>query len=306
MTQPTAGDERARRAVLADVRQRLNAPVEALVGYAELISAGVDALGLASSAADAEKVLVATRELGALVNRLLDEETAGALFADRSPADAGKGLRHDLRTPINAIKGYGEMLLEDAHDAGAEALGEDLRRLLAESDRLLAQLGSIVDFSRTGASGASGAIGEMSADAAALAELIAESPRPGDGPLPSGETGFILVVDDIESNRDLLSRRLVADGHRVAIAAGGEEALAMLRTDDFDLVLLDVMMPGMNGFQVLAEIKRNPDLKGFAGGHGVGPRRDRHRHPLHRGRRRRLPAQAHQPDVVARAHPIGP
>jgi Response regulator containing CheY-like receiver, AAA-type ATPase, and DNA-binding domains len=60
----------------------------------------------------------------------------------------------------------------------------------------------------------------------------------------------ILVVDDNEANRDMLSRRLARQGHGVEMAAGGLEALERLGAEPFDLVLLDIMMPEMNGYEV--------------------------------------------------------
>lgn len=67
--------------------------------------------------------------------------------------------------------------------------------------------------------------------------------------------GHLLVVDDNEMNRDLLSRRLEKKGHRVEVAEGGVQALEMIEDDVFDLVLLDIMMPGIDGFEVLEEIR---------------------------------------------------
>jgi class 3 adenylate cyclase len=75
------------------------------------------------------------------------------------------------------------------------------------------------------------------------------------------ETGSILVVDDIEANRDLLSRRLTRDGHRVASVAGGQQALQALADDEFDLVLLDLMMPDINGFDVLVRMKADERMR---------------------------------------------
>jgi len=74
-------------------------------------------------------------------------------------------------------------------------------------------------------------------------------------------TARILVTDDQELNRDLLSRRLRADGHRVDVAEDGPRALAMLEGTPYDLVLLDVMMPGMDGYDVLARIKASEALR---------------------------------------------
>jgi diguanylate cyclase (GGDEF)-like protein len=65
----------------------------------------------------------------------------------------------------------------------------------------------------------------------------------------------ILVVDDVADNRDVLSRRLVRRGFEVAEAAGGNEALEMLAAGNFDLVLLDIMMPDLSGTEVLRKLR---------------------------------------------------
>ena len=70
----------------------------------------------------------------------------------------------------------------------------------------------------------------------------------------------LLVVDDNEMNRDLLSRRLRRQGYRVEVAADGRQALDMLSLEEFDLVLLDIMMPEMNGYQVLERLKADQSL----------------------------------------------
>ena len=69
------------------------------------------------------------------------------------------------------------------------------------------------------------------------------------------ERGHLLVVDDNEMNRDLLSRRLRKKGHQVQVAEGGAEALEKIHSEAFDVVLLDIMMPVMDGFEVLEIIR---------------------------------------------------
>jgi signal transduction histidine kinase len=75
------------------------------------------------------------------------------------------------------------------------------------------------------------------------------------------EQGNILVVDDSRMNRLKLSRSLEQQGHRVDVAENGEQALEMLRTEWFDVVLLDLIMPGMDGYQVLERIKGDTELR---------------------------------------------
>src|SRR5436309_2247599 len=65
------------------------------------------------------------------------------------------------------------------------------------------------------------------------------------------EPGRLLVVDDDELNRDMLSRRLERKGYSVAVSEDGPGALALVDERPFDLVLLDVMMPGISGLEVL-------------------------------------------------------
>ncbi len=70
----------------------------------------------------------------------------------------------------------------------------------------------------------------------------------------------LLVVDDNEMNRDLLSRRLERQGYRVTVAVDGVQALELLDHEDFSLILLDIMLPQMNGYQVLEHLKADQSL----------------------------------------------
>ncbi|WP_254511590.1 putative bifunctional diguanylate cyclase/phosphodiesterase [Anatilimnocola floriformis] len=74
--------------------------------------------------------------------------------------------------------------------------------------------------------------------------------------LEAASLGKLLVVDDEEMNRDMLSRRLEIEGYEAVCADSGRTALQLLATTDFDAVLLDAMMPGMSGYEVLAEIRK--------------------------------------------------
>jgi adenylate cyclase len=75
------------------------------------------------------------------------------------------------------------------------------------------------------------------------------------------EPGYLLVVDDNKVNRILLARGLEGDGHKVETAENGKQALEKLRSDSFDLVLLDIEMPEMNGYQVLETCLQDSELR---------------------------------------------
>jgi adenylate cyclase len=73
--------------------------------------------------------------------------------------------------------------------------------------------------------------------------------------------GRLLVVDDNKVNRLLLARGLQEQGHTVTFAENGREALDAMRRQAFDLVLLDIMMPELDGYQVLEQLTTDPDLR---------------------------------------------
>ena len=73
--------------------------------------------------------------------------------------------------------------------------------------------------------------------------------------------GTILIADDNRVNRLLLARGLEQQGHAVVFAEHGREALDLLRARPFDLMLLDVLMPELDGYEVLADLKLDPHLR---------------------------------------------
>ncbi len=75
------------------------------------------------------------------------------------------------------------------------------------------------------------------------------------------EPGNLLVVDDNKMNRLLIARHLEQQGHRISHAENGRQALTMLRSQPFDLVLLDIEMPEMDGFQVLEQLTTDAELR---------------------------------------------
>jgi class 3 adenylate cyclase len=79
--------------------------------------------------------------------------------------------------------------------------------------------------------------------------------------VPAPAFGTILIADDNRVNRLLLARGLEQEGHTVAFAEDGREALELLRQRRFDLLLLDVLMPELDGYEVLAELQDDPHLR---------------------------------------------
>lgn len=252
---PETDAQRAQALWLANLRQNLISPVSAIVGLCELLLSEAKRQKLNDVGSDLDRVSQAATELNGLVDQLLHPDMAARLIA--SDDEGVARLRHDLRTPMNAIKGYCEMLLEDLEDLQAKHLEPDLLGLLEHTDTLLQQIDKLA-----GLSGDALDISDTSQETAAMFANLAKSLQPL-APMTdtAALTGDILVVDDIEANRDLLARRLKRDGYRVWTADGGYSALEMIARQSFDLVMLDLMMPDLNGFEVLARLKKDGSLR---------------------------------------------
>lgn len=100
----------------------------------------------------------------------------------------------------------------------------------------------------------------MASSEVALREHLTS--KDGIAPVAGVPDPALLVVDDNEDNRYTLSLQLNAQGyHNIAIATNGNEALSVLHSKPFDLVLLDIMMPELNGYEVLERMRSSPELR---------------------------------------------
>lgn len=254
MTEP---DQRIQRALAAFVRQEFEAPITTIIGLTEILIE--DARGDSDNAlaADLERIrgagLLLREQLGQLVGLAL--HIPGAAAEDFAAFKAK--LRHDLRTPLNAVKGYSELILEEAREAGREELLADVGKLLAAADQLLGQVDRLVGLTDIATLESSQTAPLLEMPSRDLIGQVMQSIRPV-APTARREQARILVVDDMQANRELLTRRLGRDGHVVVEADGGLPALEILAKAEFDLVLLDLMMPDMNGFEVLCRLKNDP------------------------------------------------
>jgi two-component system sensor histidine kinase/response regulator len=168
-------------------------------------------------------------------------------------------LRHDLRTPIGHILGYGEMVVDELRERGQADLIADVEKMRTAGDRLLAMVNERLSASALGMT----ASGPPEAGSETHVPLILPTPAAVQGhtEISVDEPGRMLVVDDNEQNRDVLARRLRKLGHAVTMAESGSEALSLLIQDDIDVVLLDIMMPDMDGYEVLATLKADTLLR---------------------------------------------
>lgn len=174
---------------------------------------------------------------------------------DRSDQPSSlSSMRHTLRTPLNHIIGYSEMLLEEAEERDLKGFVADLQKIRAAGKQLLRLINDLFDATSPQAGSTSRT--PKTAEPSALFRDPEVVSHPEDrGLAHQALSGRLLIVDDNESNRDMLSRRLTAEGYDVLMAASGHQALELVKTEPVDLVLLDVMMPEMDGYEVLQHLK---------------------------------------------------
>jgi len=233
--------------------------------------------------------------------------TAGASSV-LSPEEVS-ALRHDLRTPVNHIVGYCELLLEDAEGEGHAPRRAALEAALATVREVLAMINASLPSSGTNVTGDDVALlyqrlhapqsrimeilatltlpdvrdedPAFEADvgrirqateqlvapqrheagrqaAAESGQIRASAAEPEGGAEQPRARGRILIVDDVEDNRRILLRYLRKEGYEADSASDGERALALVGTTSYDLLLLDVRMPGLDGREVLERLKHDP------------------------------------------------
>jgi serine phosphatase RsbU (regulator of sigma subunit)/FixJ family two-component response regulator len=247
---------RAHRSMLANYRHELRTPLNAMIGYSEMLLEDAEAQGQSACVPDLSQIHAAGRELLELVNRILDPARVDAGGLDMGMVTLEASLRHELLPPIISVIGYTERLLEDAGARGAADMAPDLEKILAAAQRFQALIGDVVQFSRIPAGdkddGTSAAVSPTQEDVSADHTPADEVARPDEG-----GRGKLLVVEDNALNRDLLARYLQRQGHDVVLAANGRQALERVRQEKFDLVLLDMLMPELNGYEVLQRLKSN-------------------------------------------------
>ena len=223
---------------LSELRHELRTPINQIVGYCEMLLEDADAAQHAARRTALADALAAVKSALAEIDRTLP---AGR--SDVRPQDA-ETLHNTLRSPRDQILKATEALLADPD----HAFVTDVRKIRSAAERL-----------GMGVSGVGGRVSGAS-HPAAQADTVAPVDVGPRQPTPDTRH-LILVVDDIEDNRDVLRRRLERQGHAVECAASGADALALAGSRSFDLVLLDVMMPGLDGYAVLERLKASPETR---------------------------------------------
>jgi len=244
------------RILLSNMRHELRTPLNAVIGYSELLMEEADGPVPKSFLSDLAKINSAGKEILRHVNKILDPPVAETDRGGTSWKALEGKLSSAVEAPLESILGLGEMLVRKAGFAGRGDVARDIERITSQAARFRDLIREIARYPELEAQLAGGVT--VPAGTSDLVKDLASTMQPLSAAPPSragAETASILVVDDNELNRDLLARHLGYQGYRAAAAESGAEALALLESRTFDLILLDIIMPEMSGFQILERLK---------------------------------------------------
>jgi DNA-binding response OmpR family regulator len=239
-------EEATFRGRLSQIRHDLKTPVGHIMGYSEMIEEDIED--------ELPEVVHDLRSIQSSGERLLELINDNLGAAKQSVNDIDLDLTNQLmRQQLNHVGGYCEMVQEVAEETGHEEIAADLDRIHSASTTLAQMIENLLTVESLGA---------VSTDTLIAAEIPDSNEPNSELAITTqqylGEGGELLIVDDDPANLDLLRRRLVRQGYEVTTAGGGQEALDLLKQQSFDLVILDMMMPGVNGMQVLRRLKSDP------------------------------------------------
>ncbi len=237
--------------VLTQIKQDFTTPVDAISDYINLIIDGSDVYDDEISD-EFQNIKKSAKTLRVNFNDAFSEyaDTKRKTISNDEEASI---LRHDLRTPLNGIIGYSEILLEDFEDDIEESHAEDINHIIGLAKEVEGAIARFVDFLKDGTDKTSESLAENES-----AENLFSSLGKIDYKLEiidEIKQSRILVVDDIKTNCDVLKRRLENNTFLVEISMSGKDALEKIAKEKFDLVLLDVLMPEVNGLEVLIKIR---------------------------------------------------
>jgi adenylate cyclase len=244
-----------RKRPLAKIRHDLRTPINHIVGFSEILLEEAAGRVPENFLRDLQKI----RGGGDQLLALIDQHLSVNCFPETKP-DLHQ-LCHELRTPVNHIIGYSELLIEQCADLALPEFAPDLGKINVAAKTWLALMEEHLIGEPAERGGLPRRADHTETEMFVRMELDLAAPSAVTLPLPIAQQGRLLLADDDEPNRELLHRRLEKLGYDVTAVDNGLEALERVRTGRFDLVLLDLLMPGLDGREVLGRMKADPAFR---------------------------------------------
>lgn len=228
------------------LRHELRTYLNHILGYSEILAEDLKETPVPTLSVDIENVFREAQN----IHRVFQE----SFYLEGRPLDEfdTARFRRNLFGPLYIILGLSQRLKKQCEDEGADYLLDDVLKILDSGRKILDLVEQELKVTGTD---------DEEIDRGDYRYAMGQISRAVPAELKDQTVGRILVVDDNEMNRDILVRHLERQGHRVTWAEDGTKALQIMGQDVFDLVLLDILMPGLNGFQVLEKLKSDPVLR---------------------------------------------
>ena len=250
-------DSSSHVSLLAHLRHELRTPINAIIGYSEMLleelateEDGASEPSDRAISCELQNIQDCGSQLLFLVNTILSPTQQEDSQDNFDPSILRETLRVKLQTPAQTVTNSCQQLF---NRVPTEFIA-DLDRIQTAAESLLKAIDNLVELSENSLSE-----GKIEQTPSLITDFANSSSSQNLAAAPvSFDENTILVVDDNETNRDLLSRQIEAQGYQVAVAANGQQALQMIQTGQYDLILLDIIMPEMNGYEVLKWLRNSP------------------------------------------------
>ena len=232
------------------LRQELGMPINAIIGYSKIIIEELEGIGKdAAYLPEIEQIRQYGENLLASLNNCLDPTAMPTNQLDLREVIQNPQLLDELEKPTQLVIDGSERLISLVEDDFIDEIG----KINSAANKLLGKINTLVEPTPE-IELLEDTAPDLDKTTPLVDEIILDSERQ-----KSAVTDHsILVVDDSMTNREVLSKQVEAEGYQVATAKDGTQAIQMIQTGVYDLILLDIIMPKLDGYEVLQWIRNSP------------------------------------------------
>lgn len=229
--------------ILSQKLHDLRTPLNQIIGFSEMLIE----IGEEDGRHDFAESLGTVREAGIELSHLLQDKRLITL--EPQPGNQYWPLSDAVRDGIHRVTDFTDGMLNGGNLPGLESYRDDLLKIRTAANHFLEL------------SNSSGLHIFLESAKHWEAQVSSVPHYNSTSTPPRKAKGRILIVDDESLNCEVLSRRLQREGYEPTAMNSGIEAIGLLKRESFDAILLDFIMPGMNGMEVLQALKNDPDLR---------------------------------------------
>ncbi|HEY9770829.1 MAG TPA: SpoIIE family protein phosphatase [Coleofasciculaceae cyanobacterium] len=238
-------DSKSELSLISRLRQELGMPINAIIGYSEIIIEEIEEIDRdVEYLGELEQIRECGIELLASINSFFDPAKLSNSQLNFQQIISNSKLRTELEKStqlvINNCRQLVPLIEED--------FAVELEKINSAANQLLQEINSLTEIVPHSAN--------ISQAADSETEVVMDTSSLSVADLAASYT--ILIVDDSITNRELLANQVEAQGYKAVTAADGKQAIQMIQTGAYDLILLDIIMPEIDGYQVLQWIHNSP------------------------------------------------